>query len=499
MNKKEIFKKIIIIITIFIVSIFTLWLILSNTFEVNQHNIWTSWNRVFVSKDWHQEAVYNKKWELVTDYTNAWSYNYRHYQNEPFGHFIYDTLPWIRLWNSESDKSSVYQRLNAFLKDFWLGIYYTIISNIIILLALWVLFLIYNVIRKFKDKIFNYNFLIYKIIILVLFLFSITYYTWFVISKNNNKLININNDIESANNYYKNNKYLEAINIYEKLLEKWTVTPELLNNIFASYVKLWKYDKALYIIKFMVSNFWTSESIIWTHIEKNNLSNKIISLYKEIIKEKYKNPEHLLEVAKLLYEAWDYYYDLDSKKYYMAILTQYMNAYVLLDDAIKLDPNNSQYYYYQWRLIMDIGDSFEKSQKKLEKAIELKKDDFNYYYRLWNALMHQNKYKEAKEKFLKWIELNSNYEKLHLNLWNMYFKLWEREKWYSSYDNWLKVCSEMCDWFYNNIGNELYVDKKYNEAMKSYEKALETTNDKKTIQGKIDYIKKITYTRKQDI
>lgn len=489
MNIKNIIKKIILLIIIFSASIFTIWLILSNTYEINQHNIWTSWNRVFVSKDGHNEVTYDSNWKVVSDYTNMWSYNFKHYKNEPFGHFMYDTLPWLMWWNNENDRSNIIQRLTAFLKDFWLGIYYTIISNILILLAIVILIWFYIWIKKFKEKIFNSNYLIFKIITLVTILFSITYYTWFIISKNNNKIAEINNNIELANTYYENNKYLEASELYEKLLEEWTVTPELLNNIFASYVKLWRYNKVLYVIKFMVSNFWASESIIWSHIEKDNLSDKIVSLYKEILKEDYKNPEHLLEVAKLLYQAWDYYYDLDSKKYYLAILTQYMNAYTLLDEAIKIDPNNSEYYYYQWRLKMDIGDSFEDSQKKLEKAIELKKDDFNYYYRLWNALMHQNKYSKAKENFLKWIELNSDYEKLHLNLWNMYFKLWEKEKWYLSYEAWLKVCKEMCADFYYNIGNELLNEKKYIEAKISYEKSLEINPTKKETIQNLEYLK----------
>lgn len=485
----NIIKKILLLIIILSAFIFTIWLILSNTYEVNQHNIWTSWNEVYVSKDGHNEIAYDSNWEVVSDYTNMWSYNYKHYQNEPFGHFIYDTLPWIMLWNSENDESSIGQRLFAFLKDFWLGIYYTIISNIIILLALWVLFLIYKLIKKFKEKIFNYDFLIYKIIILVVFLFSTAYFIWLATSENNNKLVDINNDIKSAQIYYNNKDYVKAIEIYEKLLNEWEITPEILNNIFSSYVMLWEYDKALYVIKFMVSNFWASESIIWIKIEKDNLSDRIISLYKDIIKEDYKNPEHLLEVAKLLYEAWDYYYDLDAKKYSFAIFTQYMNAYILLDDAIKIDPNNSEYYFYQWRLKMDIWDSFEDSEKKLKKAVELKNDDYRYYYRLWNALMHQNKYSEAKENFLKWIALNSDYEKLHLNLWNMYFELWEKEKWYLSYETWLKICKEMCDWFYNNIGNELLNEWKYIEAKESYQKALEITPEKAELIKKLEYLK----------
>ena len=148
MNIKNIIKKIVKIFVIFSISIFTIWLILSNTYEVNQHNIWTSWNSVYISQDGHNEAVFDKKWEIVTDFINAWSYNFKNYKNEPFGHFIYDTLPWIILWNSEYDKSNIGKRLFAFLKDFWLGIYYTIISNIIILLALWILFLIYKLIKK---------------------------------------------------------------------------------------------------------------------------------------------------------------------------------------------------------------------------------------------------------------------------------------------------------------------------------------------------------------
>lgn len=180
----NLFKKIFKISIIFIISIFLLRLVLSNTYEIYQHNIWTSWNKVFISKDWHNEIVFNSKWEAVSDFSNVWSYNFYHPINKPFLHFRYDTLPWIIWWNSESDNSSKFQRILAFSKDFWLWIISTILYYIIVIIWLVLLYILYKIIKKNREKIFNKNYLIPKIIILFLVIFIIPFLVW--------KIININ-------------------------------------------------------------------------------------------------------------------------------------------------------------------------------------------------------------------------------------------------------------------------------------------------------------------
>lgn len=122
-NKKNIKIPIIIFITVLIILLFRI--ILSNTFEINQHNIGVSWNKVFLWPDWLKEAVFNKYGNPVTDAVNMPSYNYKNYKTEPFWHFKYDTLPWIKWWNSPDDSSKINERILAFLKDFWNGIIYT--------------------------------------------------------------------------------------------------------------------------------------------------------------------------------------------------------------------------------------------------------------------------------------------------------------------------------------------------------------------------------------
>jgi tetratricopeptide (TPR) repeat protein len=144
----------------------------------------------------------------------------------------------------------------------------------------------------------------------------------------------------------------------------------------------------------------------------------------------------------------------------------------MFEKAQKLEPKNSETYFYQWRLIMDLNWDFPSAEAKLKKALQLKKDNFEYYYRLGNAYMHQEKNKEAKIVFLQWIKLNNKYEKLRLNLWNVYYDLWDRKNGFNAYQSGIKVCSEMCASFYYNLWIEFSnID---NEKAKNYyKKALE--------------------------
>jgi len=81
-------------------------------------------NTVYISKDGHKEAVYNKNGKLVTDAINKGSYNYCHPRKEPICHFFKDSLPWIILGNDQDDLTSVFERLNAYSKDLLIGIQY---------------------------------------------------------------------------------------------------------------------------------------------------------------------------------------------------------------------------------------------------------------------------------------------------------------------------------------------------------------------------------------
>jgi hypothetical protein len=100
-----------------------LYEILENTHEVciHQQN-GAKENRVFVMKDGHREAVYDKNDELVQDGINDGSYNYYHPAKEPLYHFTFDISPWIMWGQSRTDSTTVKSRIYAYMGDLEGGI-----------------------------------------------------------------------------------------------------------------------------------------------------------------------------------------------------------------------------------------------------------------------------------------------------------------------------------------------------------------------------------------
>ena len=95
------------------VSLVRHWL--SNTSETRIHQLrGASENKMYLHKDGHKEAVYDRKGKLVKDGINDGSYNYAHPVNEPFQHFNKDILPWIVWGNSRTDPTKVKERLEAY-------------------------------------------------------------------------------------------------------------------------------------------------------------------------------------------------------------------------------------------------------------------------------------------------------------------------------------------------------------------------------------------------
>ncbi|MDD3793916.1 MAG: hypothetical protein PHI37_03830 [Candidatus Gracilibacteria bacterium] len=294
-----------------------------------------------------------------------------------------------------------------------------------------------------------------------------------------------------ANNYYLNKDYENAIKSYIKLEENGVnLNSNQVFNLFNSFLYSQKFKEALAILYNMMETSSQKEKFTGFRIEENDLSQNIVNLNERIFKQGNLTDTNLVEYAKLMYKAGDYYYDYDNQKYYFAILIHYISAYLILEDAQKINPENPDIYFYKGRLLMDITGDFYQAELELKKAISLKTDHFEYYYRLGNAYMHQDKVVLAKENFLKGIELNDNYEKLYLNLGNMNFLLGEDQEGYDNYNKGLKVCHEMCDSFYFNIGKELYNSGKYEEGRKSVEKAYEINPSEEKYKRTLDSFKK---------
>lgn len=315
-----------------------------------------------------------------------------------------------------------------------------------------------------------------KILILLISIFIS--YQW-VSAENNTQ------NIITAQTHLNNWEYQKAIDIYESLIDENIPSNEVVSQLLHAYSMNGDFDKALLIMYGIAEWSNYNENIVWFFIEENNISQQVNDALKQVQKTNWKDALALIEYAKALYKAGDYYYDTDKEKYYFPVSFAYFNAYVALEQAWEIDNNNPEVYFYQWRLLMDTNWDFYKAEQKLKKALSLNKNNFEYYYRLWNAYTHQWKYKEARSAFLMWIKLNKNYEKLYLNLGNTYFALWETKKWFASYNAWVKICSEMCSGFYHNLGNQYAVNDNIKVAIMYYKKTLRIDPNFEVVKNKL--------------
>lgn len=110
-----------------------LYTLLANTKELRIHQMnGATDNEVYVKKErinqGYPEVVvrysHDEKGEkiegsgvIVRDCENMGSFNYKHPQQEPLGHFAQDRLPWIRWGNCPEDTTTREQRVAAYMWD----------------------------------------------------------------------------------------------------------------------------------------------------------------------------------------------------------------------------------------------------------------------------------------------------------------------------------------------------------------------------------------------
>lgn len=58
----------------------------------------------------------------ITDCENMGSFNYKHPEREPLGHFSQDMLPWIKWGNCREDSTTLEQRISAYTADIELSL-----------------------------------------------------------------------------------------------------------------------------------------------------------------------------------------------------------------------------------------------------------------------------------------------------------------------------------------------------------------------------------------
>jgi hypothetical protein len=89
------------------------WILLAESKSVyhNSNAPTFSFNKKFISKDWHKEAVYDyDTWKLITSAEDMWTYNYYSPLTDDKLHAIYDVKPYFDFWNSELDKTTEIER-----------------------------------------------------------------------------------------------------------------------------------------------------------------------------------------------------------------------------------------------------------------------------------------------------------------------------------------------------------------------------------------------------
>jgi len=72
-------------------------------------------NVKYVSPDGKYEAIYDVNNKLVTDPRDVGTYNFISPNEDPFGHFIKDVIPWIQHGNSPNDSTEWWQRALSFI------------------------------------------------------------------------------------------------------------------------------------------------------------------------------------------------------------------------------------------------------------------------------------------------------------------------------------------------------------------------------------------------
>lgn len=104
------------------VQILLLGNILSNTPELNIHRMNGANDNQVIVNDKGQEYVFDKNKEHVRDCTNRASPNYFNPKNIPFKHFMVDAVPWVSMGNCPDDKTTREQRIQAYMKDYKIGV-----------------------------------------------------------------------------------------------------------------------------------------------------------------------------------------------------------------------------------------------------------------------------------------------------------------------------------------------------------------------------------------
>ncbi|PTY36493.1 hypothetical protein BGP77_04125 [Saccharospirillum sp. MSK14-1] len=111
-----------------------IYTVLYNTTEVWTHRMnGEVGNTVFIH-DSGGELVFDENQQRVESCENMGSFNYAHYKREPLAHFTVDSLPWLTWGNCRQDSTTLQQRIEAYMKDFEIGLRQVTDNNVPLML-----------------------------------------------------------------------------------------------------------------------------------------------------------------------------------------------------------------------------------------------------------------------------------------------------------------------------------------------------------------------------
>jgi tetratricopeptide (TPR) repeat protein len=161
---------------------------------------------------------------------------------------------------------------------------------------------------------------------------------------------------------------------------------------------------------------------------------------------------------------------------------EYVNAIEAYKEAIKLKPDyaeacdNLGIAYNNLGIIYYDQGEYAKAIEEFEKAKELKPKEAAVYYNLGNAYAKLDEYANAIEKYEKAIELNPDYAEAYNNRGNSYNHLGEYDKAIKSYNEAIKLNPDYAE-VYNNNGIIYKKQGNYAEAIERYKKAIKLKRD----------------------
>ncbi|MBB6067562.1 tetratricopeptide repeat protein [Methanococcus maripaludis] len=293
--------------------------------------------------------------------------------------------------------------------------------------------------------------------------------------------------VKEGDEFFKKEEYGEAIKVYTLVLNNDPYDPEIHVKMGDCYFELENYKKAILFYNRHVELNPPCHPEIYdklgcAYLYINNYDNALECYKKSLIINPNFEKGHV-HLCTLYYRKGDY-----------------EKAKEHIDEAIKLNPNEPEYYFKKAEHLYYYEDYDEEGYNPevidcYNEAIKLNPKNPKYYFRKGEAFYDIERIDEALECYNKAIDLNPEYLEAHFAKgFLLYYDLEEKEE--EALEEFYK--SNGYASAYRMIGNIYYYLKDYDRAFKFYERYLEESDEWLSIfskfirSGKLNDIFKIT-------